>query len=111
MSIGLSVSWNAFRYEDAEAMLAEVLALGFKEIELSFNLTVSQVEVIAAYLGPHGISVRSLHNYCPIPDGLARKLHCQTVILYLHLMKKSALWQCVLLKGLLILPNDCLLRQ
>lgn len=74
MSIGLSVSWNAFRYEDAEAMLAEVLALGFKEIELSFNLTVSQVEVIAAYLGPHGISVRSLHNYCPIPDGLARKV-------------------------------------
>lgn len=73
MSLALSTSWNAFRHRNARSLLFEIRNLGFKKIELSFNLTPLLVKNLAAILPEAGMEIASLHNYCPIPDGLSRK--------------------------------------
>lgn len=73
MGLALSTAWNAFRYHDARDMLSEIKKLGFKKIELSFNLTLSQLEDIEEAVKSRKVQVISVHNFCPIPDGLKRE--------------------------------------
>ena len=73
MILALSTSWNAHRFNDGPGLLFEINQLGFKAIELSFNLIPSLVDSIARESRRLGISIQSLHNYCPIPDGLTPK--------------------------------------
>ena len=70
MTLALSTSWNARRFNDGTGLLFEINQLGFKAIELSFNLSSGLVDSIAKESRKLGISILSLHNYCPIPDGL-----------------------------------------
>lgn len=72
MSLALSTSWNAHRCADAKQLLFEINRIGFKEIELSFNLESSTVEEIISLAAGMGIRIVSLHNFCPIPQGLNR---------------------------------------
>ena len=74
MSFALSTSWNAFRYDDAKKLIFEIKSLGFQDIELSFNLTSAMVDDIAGLVDAKQIKVLSLHNFCPIPDGIERSL-------------------------------------
>jgi sugar phosphate isomerase/epimerase len=73
MTLAISTSWNAYRSENGAGLLFEINQLGFKTIELSFDLTVSLVNSIAKESVKLGISIQSLHNYCPIPKGLTPK--------------------------------------
>jgi len=73
MSLALSTSWNAFRYDSGKSLLEELTALGFKKFELSFNLSASIVQEIGAEVKARKIQVTSLHNYCPYPETLTRK--------------------------------------
>ena len=73
MNLAISTSWNAHRFDDGAGLLFEINQLGFKSIELSFNLNANLVESIAKESSKLGISIQSLHNYCPIPNGLTRK--------------------------------------
>ena len=73
MALAISTSWNAYRFNDGEKLLFEISQLGFKAIELSFDLTSKLVDQIAACAGKLGINITSLHNYCPIPDGVSRQ--------------------------------------
>ncbi|HTZ11560.1 MAG TPA: sugar phosphate isomerase/epimerase [Candidatus Margulisiibacteriota bacterium] len=73
MAFALSTSWNAFRHNSGRKLLFEINKLGFEEVELSFNLTAKMVKEIEKCCRDNFIRVLSLHNYCPIPDGLRRE--------------------------------------
>ena len=73
MTLAISTSWNAYRFDNGKELLFEISKLGFKAIELSFNLDPKMVAEIADSAKRLKISIVSLHNYCPIPDGLTRK--------------------------------------
>jgi len=73
MTLAISTSWNAYRFDDGEKLLFEISQLGFKAIELSFNLDRRILEEIADSARRLKIDIVSLHNYCPIPEGLNRK--------------------------------------
>ena len=73
MPLALSTSWNAYRHDDARGLLFEIKQLGFSDLELSFNLTGSMVKEIGSLADELGLNILSLHNYCPIPEGLTRK--------------------------------------
>jgi len=69
----LSTSWNAFRHTDGSALIQEIKALGFNEVELSFNLTAEMVDAVEALVREQSVRVTSLHNYCPIPPDIERQ--------------------------------------
>jgi len=73
MGLALSTSWNAFRYSDARGLISEIKSIGFKEIELSFNLTLNQLKDIEQEVLDKQIEVTSVHNFCPIPDAAKRE--------------------------------------
>jgi len=53
-------------------MLLEILSLGFTEVELGFNLTREMVDGVKKASGKRGFRVSSVHNYCPVPEGMER---------------------------------------
>jgi len=73
MGLGLSTAWNAFRYIQAPELISEIKAIGFDEVELSFNLTSQMVESVVELVQKNSIKVNSLHNFCPMPEGLRRR--------------------------------------
>jgi sugar phosphate isomerase/epimerase len=73
MPLVISTAWNSGGRKSAARMLFEIERLGFKNIELSFNLTPHLVAGIAKDAARRGLAITSVHNYCPIPPGLARK--------------------------------------
>jgi sugar phosphate isomerase/epimerase len=54
-------------------MILELKELGFKEVELSFNLTEEMVKAVEKMAARGEVIVSSLHNFCPIPPGLTRE--------------------------------------
>ena len=74
MGLALSTSWNAFRYQNAPALIQEIKGLGFTAVELSFNLTDQMVDELQEAAATEGIRITSVHNFCPIPQGLKREI-------------------------------------
>ena len=49
MRIAISTNWNSFRHETADALLEEIVSLGFDTVELGYALTHRQADGIAAW--------------------------------------------------------------
>ena len=72
--LALSTSWNAFRHDSGRKICDEILSLGIKKLELSFNLTNSVIDEINSFRKNSDIEIVSVHNFCPRPDGLEGKV-------------------------------------
>jgi len=74
MAFSLSASWNSYRHSDGKEMIFEIKKLGFEEVELSFNLTADMVNAVKDMVRDGLIKISSVHNYCPVPDGIPREI-------------------------------------
>ncbi|MDP3143606.1 MAG: sugar phosphate isomerase/epimerase [Candidatus Omnitrophota bacterium] len=74
MPFAISTSWNASFHTSGKDLVKELSRFGFSRLELSFNLTPQMVEEIALLQKEEKVEILSVHNYCPIPDGLERKV-------------------------------------
>lgn len=74
MALAISTSWNASVQSNTKKLLFEIAGLGFKKIELSFNLGPEMTSQIFSLSRKLKIDIGSVHNYCPVPDGISRQL-------------------------------------
>lgn len=68
--LALSTSWNSARHDNAAGLIGEIKAAGFSAVELNFKLSRQVVDQVFLMVEKAQIRVRSLHNYCPMVDGI-----------------------------------------
>jgi sugar phosphate isomerase/epimerase len=70
--LSFSTCWNSHRHQDGEAMLQEIVDLGFDRVELGHGIRLPLMEgAIRAY--ERGLcTFTSLHNFCPLPIEITR---------------------------------------
>lgn len=69
MEFALTTRWNAGRHSSGEAMVEEILELGFTHIELGYDTRMDLVPGIENMVEQGAVTVTSLHNFCPLPMG------------------------------------------
>jgi len=67
MIFSLTTRWNARRHETGEAMIEEILGLGFDHVELGFDLTPNLVPGVCDMIKAGRVKADSVHAYCPLP--------------------------------------------
>lgn len=67
MDFALSTNWNSVRHADGEALVDEILALGFPAIELGYRLTGPQADGVRRRVAAGAVRVTSIHAPCPVP--------------------------------------------
>jgi sugar phosphate isomerase/epimerase len=70
MELALTTRWNAGRHTSGEAMLREILDLGFTHVELGYDLRADLVAGAQKLAAAGAVKVDSLHNFCPLPVGV-----------------------------------------
>jgi len=70
--LSCSTCWNSGRHTDGEAMIQEILDLGFKNIELGHGIRLTLVEGILKAWEAGKVNITSLHNFCPLPAEIPR---------------------------------------
>ena len=82
MIFALTTRWNANRHASGEAMIEEILELGFDHVELGYDTRLDLVPGIRSMVEQGAVTVDSVHNFCPVPMGAPgppRTLHlCQS---------------------------------
>lgn len=72
MDFALTTRWNAGRHTDGQAMIEEILALGFHRVELGYDTRLDLVPGIRAMVEQGAVQIDSVHNFCPLPMGAPR---------------------------------------
>ncbi len=65
----LSTNWNSKRHEVGEALVDEVLELGFDALEIGYQFKRDLVPGLMARLATGAITVGSVHAFTPVPLG------------------------------------------
>ncbi len=65
-----STCWNSRRHQDGEAIIDEILELGFDTVELSHGLSISQMAGIKRAYEDGRMKVAGVHNFFPSPIGV-----------------------------------------
>jgi sugar phosphate isomerase/epimerase len=69
MDFYLSTNWNASRHATGEALVDEIIALGFDGVELGYRLSESQAAGVLRRVQAGAVRVGSVHAYAPYPLG------------------------------------------
>ncbi|MDR2849763.1 MAG: sugar phosphate isomerase/epimerase [Verrucomicrobiota bacterium] len=69
MRIALSTNWNSQRHPQGEAMVDEILALGFDALELGYHITDELAAGVRRKVESREVTVGSVHAFCPVPLG------------------------------------------
>ena len=67
MRMALSTNWNVRRHNAGEAMIDEILALGFDALELGYHTTEEVAAGVLRRVQAGTVTVDSIHAYCPVP--------------------------------------------
>jgi sugar phosphate isomerase/epimerase len=70
MMFSCTTRWNAGRHDTGEAMIDELLELGFDHVELGYDLREHLVPGVLSRVKAGQVAVDSLHAYCPLPPGV-----------------------------------------
>ncbi len=65
--LAFSTCWNNSRHTDGEAMIEEILEMGFENLELSHGMTVAKVPGIRKAYAAGMFTCAGVHNYFPSP--------------------------------------------
>jgi sugar phosphate isomerase/epimerase len=65
--LSFSTCWNNARHTDGEAMIDEILALGFHNIELSHGMTIAKLPGIRKAYASGRFQCSGVHNFFPSP--------------------------------------------
>ena len=65
--LAFSTCWNNSRHSDGEAMIDEILDLGFSHLELSHGMTVAKIPGIRKAYAEGKFTCAGVHNYFPSP--------------------------------------------
>ena len=68
----LSTRWNAGRHVSGEALVEEIRGLGFKRIEIGYDLRTELIPGVQAAIRDGVVGCDSVHNFCPVPVGAMR---------------------------------------
>lgn len=71
LTFSLSTNWNSARHPGGEAMVDEILKLGFDAVELGYQLDEQQAEGVLRRVRQGGVAVSSVHAFCPAPAHVA----------------------------------------
>lgn len=65
--LSFSTCWNSHRHTEGEALVNEILEMGFNTIEISHGLKVSLLPGIMKAVKEGRVGVSGVHNFCPSP--------------------------------------------
>ena len=65
--LAFSTCWNNSRHHDGEAMIDEIVDLGFRNIELSHGMTIAKLPGIRKAYAAGKFTCSGVHNYFPSP--------------------------------------------
>jgi sugar phosphate isomerase/epimerase len=94
MPLAFSTCWNSARHVRGDAMLREILDLGFTNVELGPGTRRSLLEGIGRFVADHPVTITSLVNYCPLPsdENGAVRFHCLSQAE--HERQRAQAWTC-----------------
>ncbi len=67
MEFALSTHWNAGRHGRGELMIEEILQLGFRRVELGYDLRQELVPGVVAMVRMAANTRDSVHKFLPVP--------------------------------------------
>ena len=70
--LSCSTCWNSDRHTDGEAMLREIIDMGFRNVELGHGIRLPLMEGIQKCFDRGEVTISSLHNFCPLPIEITR---------------------------------------
>jgi sugar phosphate isomerase/epimerase len=70
--LSCSTCWNSTRHTKGDAMIQEILDLGFEQVELGHGIRISLMDGIQKYYDAGKVRFSSLHNFCPLPIEITR---------------------------------------
>ena len=72
--LALSTAWIATDVTDGDRLLDAVRETGLAALELDYRLTAAMVQQMRRRLRSREFTVVSVHNYCPLPEGVPQHL-------------------------------------